>query len=131
MALLLNLGDADGERFARLVGASGVAALAGGNPVLAVLFIVMMARAYVMARKNGGRRAWAEAVVRGGLLSGLVLTTGALVAGPAWVGIVAGAALAMSVEKVSGRSNFSEIAVTVVEAFRRIVLPWARPAGAG
>ncbi|MHA3980703.1 DUF413 domain-containing protein [Halovulum sp. GXIMD14794] len=104
LAALLNWSEPERQAFARFIGSSGIAALASANPLLFLVSLVCAARAFHQQRKKPqGLRQLAADVASGGALSGVVLATSAVVAGPVWVGMVAGILAAMLLQK-AGKS---------------------------
>jgi len=126
LAALLNWSEPDKEAFARFVGSSGLAAVASANPLLFLVSLVCAARAFHHQRKKpDGLRQWAAGVASGGALSGVVLATSAVVAGPVWVGMVAGILAVMTLK----RAGRSVDAAALMAAIRRIVTRAPRHAG--
>jgi len=118
LAALLNWSEPDKEAFARFVGSSGLAAVASANPLLFLVSLVCAARAFHHQRKKpDGLRQWAAGVASGGALSGVVLATSAVVAGPVWVGMVAGILAVMTLQ----RAGKTVDAAALMAVIRRIV----------
>ena len=117
LALLFDWGE-DRERFARHAGSLAVGAAIGGNPIGVLVSLVILARSYSAAKKLDGRIAWAKAVTHGGAISGVVLASSALIAGPAWVGLTVGIVLAMLLAQHGRRIPAKEIALFVRQLVR-------------
>jgi len=119
LGAILNWSEPDRKDFAQMIGASGLAAIVSANPVLFLVSVVCAARAFHHQRhKHEGVKEWAKSVASGGALSGLVLATSSVVAGPVWVGVVAGI-LAVIVLK---RAGDSAEALRLVGIFRKTLM---------
>ena len=119
LAGLLNWNKAETEQFSRLVGSSGVAAAAAGNPLMALVFVVMLARSFTKARRTGSYTSWAKALANGGVMSALVLICSSIVAGPVWVGLVVGILVATIANAKGDRIPVGQVAAMVGRVLRR------------
>ena len=117
LALLLGWNKNDREEFTMSLGAFSIAAVASANPLLMVM--VVIAGALDFHRNGRGRRidqgAMALAFAKGGALSGIVLTSSAVIAGPAWIGVVCGIVLALAAQRSITKTDFSELGRSLVE----------------
>jgi len=98
LAVLLRWNEATTGEFRKMIGAMLPTTLVSANPFVLILLVVALAKAFVASGKVGTEGV-AE-VAEGGLLSGLVLATSATLAGPVWIGMVAGILLAMFARKL-------------------------------
>lgn len=97
---LLNWSEPERAEFAKMIGATGLAAVISANPLLLLVALVCLARAYHHNRHSGDSMASvAKSVASGGALSGLVLATSAAITGPVWVGMVASIVVAIAAQK--------------------------------
>ena len=108
IALALAWNSADTEAFARLVGGMGISAAITANPLLLVVVVVALAKAYNNARETGAYTAFVDGLLKGGFTAGATLCAVALVGavgGPAGVallvGLVAGVLASMATENTS------------------------------
>lgn len=92
----------DGEAFARLVGSLGIGAAIAGNPLMALVAVAMLAKAFNDVRHE---RELVRGVLSGGVTSGGILFTSALVGGPAWLGLAAGIGIAIGIKQAAKSTN--------------------------
>jgi hypothetical protein len=93
LGVLLSWNVYDAERFAEMVGNFGISAIASANPLLGLVALVCLARAYQRARMDAdgaGARPLLVAMGKGGVGSAVVLGCMSLVSGPAWIALVVG-----------------------------------------
>ena len=108
VALIFNWNRADTETFGRFVGSMGVSAALSANPLLMVVTVVALARAFQKAHRTGEYADFVDGQVRGGLVSGATLAAVGLVGvagGPAGmallVALVTGILVGKATENVS------------------------------
>ena len=87
VSVTLNWSNSDVQKFSGLVGSMGLSSLASGNPVLLVVAVVALARAYQKAAHGDDIRGLAKGVVKGGLGTGFSLAVASL-APPVWIGVI-------------------------------------------
>lgn len=84
---------ADTERFSHLVGGMGVSAVVSANPLLLVVTVVALAKAFHQARQSGDYADFADGVFKGGIGSGstlVVVSQVGVLGGPAGVALLVG-----------------------------------------
>ncbi|NNU80403.1 macrodomain Ori organization protein MaoP [Halovulum dunhuangense] len=116
LAVLLNWNDAERERFIQMLGGLTVSATVSASPIALLVLIVGAARA--MQNKNGeGRNAkrFITAFSEGGLLSGIVVTSSAVIGGPVWIGMVAGILVVMLAKQAGAQVPWRSVVVSVRE----------------
>ena len=108
IALIFNWNRADTETFGRFVGSMGVSSALSANPLLLVVTVVALARAFQKAHRTGEYADFVDGQVRGGLVSGATLAAVGLVGvagGPAGmallVALVTGILVSKATENVS------------------------------
>ena len=108
VSLALHWNRADTETFSRLVGSMGMSATIGANPLLLVVTVVALAKAFHKAHQTGEYEEFVDGQLKGALVSGATLSAVALVgvaSGPAGVsllaGLVAGVLASKATENVS------------------------------
>ena len=108
IALALAWNSADTETFAKLVGSMGISVAITANPLLLIVTVVALAKAYNKAREAGEYTAFADGLFKGVFTAGATLCAVALVGaagGPAGVallvGLVAGVLASKATENVS------------------------------
>jgi hypothetical protein len=109
IAATMNWSKTETEEFSRLTAGLGMSTLVSANPLLCVVTLVMLAKAFVEAKNKDEYQQAALGLLKGGLTSGLVLSTGALVGGPVWIGLVAGLCVGAYVQRKSNEISTSDI----------------------
>ena len=108
VSLALHWNRADTETFSRLVGSMGMSATIGANPLLLVVTVVALAKAFHKAHQTDEYEEFVDGQLKGALVSGATLSAVALVGvagGPAGAsllaGLVAGVLASKATENVS------------------------------
>lgn len=126
-ALVFRWSDGEARDFSRIVGSTGLAAVCGGNPILAVVFVAAAAKAFTEARKTG---AYQECVK--GLADGIVVTAApiavvpvvAVAGGPASIALVASLLASLTAAHLARRADEAgwtdEFANGVTESAARV-----------
>ena len=126
VAVIFAWNRADSETFAKLVGGMGMSAALAANPLLAVVTVVSLARAFHNARRAGEIPDFVDGLVKGGLVAGATFAAIAIVGaggGPA--------GLALLVAVVTG--ILANVATSQVSVFKiglvvsRLATAVARP----
>lgn len=116
VSLIYNWNGADTEAFTRLVGSMGLSAAVGANPLLLIVSVVALGRAFHKAQLTGEYAALTDGLFKGGLSSGAALAAVGLVGvagGPAGVGLVASLVAGVLTQKVSQNVSFVEVGQVV------------------
>ena len=93
VALILNWNRADTETFAQLSGGMGLSSIMSANPLLLILTVVALARAFHLARKSGEYAEFVDGQFKGVAGAGATLGVVSLVGiagGPAGLALLAG-----------------------------------------
>ena len=121
-ALLFSWNRADTETFASLVGSMGLSAVISVNPLLLVVTVVALARAFQKARQTGEYAEFADGLLKGGVRSGMTLAAVVIVGvagGPPGaallVGLTTGILVNAATKKVSAVELSQFAANKVVE----------------
>ena len=117
VALAFNWNRADTETFARLVGGMGVSAAISANPLLLVVTVVALAKAFHKAHQTGEYAEFVDGQLKGGAGAGATLAAVSLVGvvgGPAGAALLAGLAAGVLVNMAS--KNVSLVQVSQVMA---------------
>lgn len=107
LALSLNWNSDDRHKFAGLVGSYGVSALASANPLLAVLSLVCLARAFQQAKIMEDRSRVFSSAVRGGIGSCAILAAMSALSGPAWIGLMVGICCSVLARRAYDRAELA------------------------
>lgn len=112
VALAFNWNRANTEAFAKLVGSMGVAAAVNNNPLLLILTVVALARAFQKAHQTGEYAEFVDGQLKGGVGAGATLTAVWLVGvagGPAGVALLAGLTAGILVNKATNNVSVVQI----------------------
>ena len=109
LAVTLNWNSDDVEQFSQIVGRMGLAAVAGANPLLLILAVVALGRAFHTARKTGDYREFTDGFARGGICTGVVLLVTSMMGGPAVVVLLTGICVGIVAQQTLQNVSFVEI----------------------
>ena len=109
LAIALNWNNDDVEQFAQLVGGMGLSAVIGANPLLLMVTVVALAKAYHTARKTGDWKEFADGLARGGICTGAVILITSMVGGPAVVVLLTGICIGVVAQRASQQVSVVEI----------------------
>lgn len=131
-ALLWN--RADTEQFSTLVGGMGVSAAMSANPLLLVVTVVALARAFHKARHSGEYAEFVDGHLKGGIGAGASLAAASQVAvlgGPAGLALLAGLSAGILAHKATEKVSVRQIGQFMAERTRAAAtettsLRWAR-----
>ena len=118
LALALNWNSDDVEQFAQIVGGMGLSAVVGANPLLLIVMVVALAKAYHTARKTGDWKEYADGLVRGGICTGAVILVTSLMGGPAVVVLLTGICVGVVAQRASQEVSIVEIGQWVAVQLR-------------
>ena len=90
LAIALNWNNDDVEEFSRPVGSLGLVAVVGANPLLLIVTVVALGRAFHTARRTGDWKEFTDGLARGGICTEAVLLATSMVSGPAVVVLLTG-----------------------------------------
>ena len=116
VSLIFNWNSADTEAFTRLVGSMGLSATVGANPLLLIVSVVALGRAFHKAHLTGEYAALTDGLFKGGLSSGATLVAVGIVGfagGPASVGLVASLVAGVLTQKAAQNVSVVEISQVV------------------
>ena len=116
LAATLMWSRADAEQFSRLAGGMGVAAALSANPLLLIVTVVCLAKAFSEARSKGGLGDVADGLARGTATA--VTTLGAvaltsMAGGPAGLALLVGLVAGLVVGKLMSNVSVSAVARVV------------------
>ncbi len=118
VALALNWNRAETESFARLVGSMGISAAIGANPLLLIVTVVALAKAFHKARETGEYAEFVDGVLKGGVGAGATLTAVSLVGvagGPAGAAVLVGLTTGVLVHAATKNVSVVQISQFVSE----------------
>ena len=109
LAIALNWNNDYVEEFSRLVGGMGLAAVVGANPLLLIVTVVALGRAFHTARRTGDWKEFTDGLARGGICTGAVLLATSMVSGPAVVVLLTGVCVGIVAQQASQKVSVVEI----------------------
>ncbi len=116
VALVFNWNRADTETFAKLAGGMGLSAVFSANPLLLILTVVAMARAFQLARQSGDYTEFVDGqfkgVVGAGATIGAVSVVG-IAGGPAGVALITGLVVGILVNRAMKDVSVVEVSQLV------------------
>ena len=114
VAIALNWNNEDIEEFTTIVGGMGLSAAAGANPLLLIVTIVALAKAFHTARKTGDWKEFTDGLAKGGICTGAVLLVTSTVSGPAVVVLLTGICVGVAAHKATENVSIVEVGQFVV-----------------
>ena len=109
LVIALNWNNDDVEEFSRLVGSMGLVAVVGANPLLLIVTVVALGRAFHTARRTGDWKEFTDGLARGGICTGAVLLATSIVSGPAVVVLLTGICVGIIAQQASQKVSVVEI----------------------
>ena len=112
VALVFNWNRADTEAFAKLVGGMGISAVVSANPLLLIVTVVALAKAFHEARQTGEYANFVDGQLKGSIGAGATLSAVALVGvagGPAGAALLTGLTVGILVNKATKKVSVVEI----------------------
>ncbi len=128
IAIALNWSRPEEDRFVETVGALGLTAAYGANPVLMVVAVVAFARAWHAGRHRNDRIGFMRTLAEGGMGPAIVVVTSSLIGGPAWIGLVAGLCLAITVRRYGTGVDLHDLSRWMLRIVMRAIGPTDAPA---
>jgi hypothetical protein len=105
VAAAMGWGELDANAFARLAGSLAVGGIVAANPIMVVVVLMMLARAYQLAKIGEVQGLWRR-TVEGSATTGTALGIAAAIGGPPILGLAAGLVVAGGLKSaLSGRSG--------------------------
>ena len=135
VALTFSWNRAQTETFARLVGGLGLSAVVSANPLLLIVTVVALAKAFHKANMTGEHAELVDGQLRGGVGAGATLSAVALVGaagGPAGAAVLAGLTAGILANRMARRVSVAQISrflagkTTVVAAEARAMIAQQR-----
>ena len=102
---------ADTEAFSKIVGSMGVSAVVSANPLLLIVTVVALARAFHKARHTGEYDEFVDGQIKGAVVAGSSLLVFALMgaSAPMFVVLISGIAVGILASKATENVSFVEI----------------------
>jgi hypothetical protein len=105
VAVAMGWSQPDANAFARLAGSLGVGAVVAANPIMVFALLLILARAYQLAKTGEAQGLW-RPTVEGGATTGMALGVAAAIGGPPFLGVIAGLVVAGGLRAaLNGRSG--------------------------
>jgi len=109
VAVALRWNRAETGEFSRIAGSLGLSSIVSANPALAVVSVVVLARAYMKARGKGDYMDIVDGLAKGGIGTGMFLGASAVVGGPVWIGMLSGLCVAMVANKAMSNVSVADV----------------------
>ena len=116
VALIFNWNRADTETFARFVGSMGVSSALSANPLLLIVTVVALARAFQKAHQTGEYAEFVDGQLKGGIVSGATLAAVSLVGvagGPVGMALLVALVTGILVNKATENVSIVQIGQVV------------------
>jgi hypothetical protein len=95
ISLALNWNKEDKDKFGEIAGTIGLAAAFSANPVMGLVCLVTLARAFHKGRSKQAYTEVLNGLAKGGMGTGIFIGVASFVGGPTWVGLLVGLCLAV------------------------------------
>lgn len=118
VAVVFSWNRAEVESFSRLAGSLGLAALMGANPLLGLVWLVSLAKAFHKSRRSGDYTEFIDGQVRGGMVSGASIAAVSVVGlagGPVGLALLVAIVAGMFASQASKRVSVIQVARVVLE----------------
>ena len=92
----------------------GFSAIVGANPLLLIVTVVALARAFHTAQKSGDWKEFTDGLAKGGICTGAVLLTTSVVGGPAVVVLMTGICVGVVANRATANVSVVEIGQFVI-----------------
>ncbi len=118
VALALNWSRADTEQFSRMAGSMGLASVISANPLLMIVTVVSLAKAFHKAHQTGEYAEFVDGQFRGSMGTGATLAAVSLIAaagGPVGTPLLAGLVAGVLVNKATKHVSVTQIAQFMAE----------------
>ena len=115
VALVLNWNQADTESFAKLVGGMGVSAAFDANPLLLVVTVVALAKAFHKAHQTGEYAEFVDGQVKGALGTLVTVSVVGVVGGPTGTGLLVGLVVGVLVNRATENVSVVQIGQFLAE----------------
>ena len=119
LAVALNWNNDDVEEFSSIVGSIGLSAVVSANPLMMIVTVVALAKAFHTARKSGDWKEFSDGLAKGGICTGAVLLTTSIVSGPTVVVLLAGICVGVLAHQATKNVSFVEIGQFLVHEIRK------------
>ena len=119
LAVALNWNNDDVEEFSNIVGSMGLASVVSANPLMLIVTIAALAKAFHSARKSGDWKEFSDGLAKGGICTGAVLLTTSLMSGPTVVVLLSGICVGILANQAAKRVSFVEIGQFMVSEIRK------------
>lgn len=124
LALALGWNRADTETFARFVGSMGLSSAISANPLLLVVTVAALAKAFHKAHQTGEYAEFIDGQLKGGMGAGATVAAVSLVGvagGPAGVALLAGVAASVLANMATKNASVTQIGQFMAEQTPAIV----------
>ncbi len=115
VAVVLNWNRADTEQFSKMVGSMGLASVISANPLLLIVAVVSLGRAFHKAHQTGEYAELVDGQFRGGVVTGAALAAVSLAGGPVGTSLLAGLVVGILANKATKHISVTQIGQFLAE----------------
>ncbi len=123
LAVALNWNNDDVEEFSSIVSSIGLSAVVSANPLMLVVTVAALAKAFHTARKSGDWKEFSDGLAKGGVCTGAVLLATSLISGPTVVVLLSGICVGILAHQASKNVSFVEIGQFVIQRMGKDAKP--------
>ena len=123
LAVALNWNNDDVEEFSSIVSSIGLSAVVSANPLMLVVTVVALAKAFHTARKSGDWKEFSDGLAKGGVCTGAVLLATSLMSGPTVVVLLSRVCVGILAHQATRNVSFVEIGQFVIQRMGKDAKP--------
>ena len=121
LAIALNWNSEDREAFSKIIGSTAIVSTLSANPILLIVTLAALAKSFSDARREGNYTEFVEGLAKGGVVTGAVIATSSVVAGPVFVGLLAGLCAGILANKAMDNVSIVQIRDYLVVSFNTAI----------
>lgn len=121
IGLVFNWNRAETETFGKMVGSMGLAGAYSANPILLIVAVVALARAFHKAHRSGEYRELADGTLMGGFRAGATIAVVGTVGGPIVLSLLVGIVTGVVINKLTGKVSIVQISEYAVKQMPHVV----------
>ncbi len=123
LAVALNWNNDDIEEFSSIVSSIGLSAVVSANPLMLVVTVVALAKAFHTARKSGDWKEFSDGLAKGGVCTGAVLLATSLISGPTVIVLLSGVCVGILAHQATRNVSFVELGQFVIQRMGKDAKP--------
>jgi len=128
LAVVFSWGKSECGRFAEYAGTFGITSIISANPLLGLISLVCLAKAFVMVNQKENikekKHEIMESLTKGTVTPSIVIAISGILGGPAYIGVVVGIIVAIIVrKKIDDKEFMTQIKTYLEKQYEEIVKP--------